>query len=51
MALTGYTFKDREDIRNLCEESGKGKQFTFFSKIAQKLGCYVFAGFPEISIE
>ncbi|EAR85279.1 carbon-nitrogen family hydrolase (macronuclear) [Tetrahymena thermophila SB210] len=50
MALTGYTFKDRDDIRDYCEESGKGKQFTFFSKIATKLGCYVFAGFPEIEI-
>jgi len=25
MGLTGYTFKDREDIREVAEESGKGK--------------------------
>lgn len=25
MALTGYTFKDRDDIKDCCEESGKGK--------------------------
>lgn len=50
MALTGYTFKDRNDIRDCSEESGKGKQFNFLSQLAQKLGCYVFAGYPEIHI-
>lgn len=29
MALTGYTFASREDIRDMCEESGKGEQFSF----------------------
>lgn len=49
MALTGYTFADRDDIRDVCEEAdGTGRQFKFLSKIATKLGCYVFAGFPEI---
>lgn len=51
MAFTGYTFKDREDIRPLCEEAGKGKIFAFCSNLAKQVESYVMAGYPEIYIE
>ena len=48
MALTGYTFKDTDDIRPLVEESGKGKTFDFIKKLAQQMNAYVICGYPEV---
>jgi len=51
MAFTGYIFENRDDIRPLCEEAGKGKIFAFCSNLAQRLSCYVMCGYPEIYFE
>ena len=47
MALCGYCLETKENVASMAEESGKGPSFEFFSEIARKLNCYVFAGYPE----
>jgi protein N-terminal amidase len=51
MALTGYIFDDKKDIEPYLEEYNKGITYNFCSKLAVKLGCYVFCGYPEKCVE
>ncbi|EFC45718.1 carbon-nitrogen hydrolase [Naegleria gruberi] len=48
MTLSGYVFKDREDIFPFCERSGPGGEyFEYGLALAKKFNCTVFLGFPE----
>ena len=47
MAFTGYSFKDKDDIREYLEEQGKGKTFIFLSELAIEYNSYVFGGYGE----
>ena len=44
---TGYNFTDSESIRPYLENPGTGPTSVFCSELAQRLKCYVTAGFPE----
>jgi len=48
MTLSGYVFKDKEDILPFCERAGPGGEyFEFCLSLAKKFNCTVFLGFPE----
>ncbi|KAM0787682.1 hypothetical protein ACM66B_003745 [Microbotryomycetes sp. NB124-2] len=51
MAFTGYNFTSRSDIEPWLERAASGKSYTWASRTALRLGCYVFVGFPERSNE
>lgn len=46
MAVTGYCFKDAEEIAPFLE-SQRGTTFDLSRDLARRLGCYVAAGYPE----
>lgn len=50
MALTGYVFRDREEIAPLCEDvsTQEGVTIGLAKELAQRLGCYTIMGFPEV---
>ena len=48
MAFTGYKFEDKKDIESFLEKAGDGPTFLWCSKLAQRLNCWVFCGYPEI---
>ena len=50
MVFTGYTFKDKEDIRPYLEKAGEGPTFDWCASQAKRLGCWVFCGYPEVVI-
>lgn len=48
MAFTGYSFRDREEIRILLEEpNDQYPTFRWCSQQAARLNAYVFCGYPE----
>ena len=47
MALSGYIFEDLKDIEPTLSYFDKGIQYDFASKLAKRLKCHVFLGYPE----
>ncbi|KAF5317529.1 hypothetical protein D9619_013195 [Psilocybe cf. subviscida] len=47
MALTGYVFENAATIAPHLEAPRTGVTSQFCAELAKKLGCYVFAGYPE----
>ena len=45
--LSGYVFDDLNDIKPYTSYYDKGEQYEFISKIAKKLKCYCFMGYPK----
>ena len=47
MTLTGYIFQNLEEIKPYTSYYDKGEQCNFITKLAKRLKCYCFMGFPE----
>lgn len=50
-ALTGYSFKARQNMQHLAEIEGKGQQFAACTKIAKLLNAYLAMGYMERETE
>jgi len=48
MAFSGYCFKDRAEIQPHCENAERGASADWCRVTAQRLGCHVACGFPEV---
>ena len=48
MPLTGYTFKNKEDIAPFVEKVGEGPTYQFCKELALQLNSYVACGYPEV---
>ncbi|KZO97329.1 carbon-nitrogen hydrolase, partial [Calocera viscosa TUFC12733] len=48
MCFSGYVFPDASRIEPLLESPSKGLTASFCSRLAQRLGCHVIAGYPEL---
>lgn len=44
---TGYTFPDATSISSVLEEPSSGPTSMFCAELAERLRCYVVAGYPE----
>lgn len=51
MSLSGYIFKDLEDIKPYTSLYNEGIQYEFISNISKKLKCYCFLGYAEVTKE
>ena len=47
MTLSGYIFDDLNDIKPYTSYYNKGEQYEFVTKLAKRLKCYCFMGYPE----
>jgi len=47
LATTGYFFVNKEEIKDLAEEAGKGESFNHFKRIAREKNSLIIYGFAE----
>ena len=47
LSLTGYNFKDQNQLKECSEKAGAGPHFHFATETAIKIKAYVFLGYPE----